>query len=36
LRGPRARITPYGGTVSHLHCGIVNVGPVHSYNPGSY
>jgi len=36
LRGAQARITPYGGTARDLRCGIVNVGPVHLYNPGSY
>jgi len=36
LRGPHGRITPYGGTVHHLRCGIVNVGPVHLFEPGSY
>jgi hypothetical protein len=36
LRGAQARIAPYGGTARHLRCGIVNVGPVHLYNPGSY
>ena len=36
LSGPRARITPYGGTVQHLDCGIVNVGPVHLYTPTNY
>jgi hypothetical protein len=36
LRGAQARIAPYGGTAHHLRCGIVNVGPVHRYNPGSY
>jgi len=36
LRGPHGRITPYGGTVQHLRCGIVNVGPVHLFQPGSY
>jgi hypothetical protein len=36
LTGAQARIAPYGGTSRHLRCGIVNVGPVHLYNPGSY
>jgi hypothetical protein len=36
LRGAQARIAPYGGTARHLRCGIVNVGPVHRYTPGSY
>jgi hypothetical protein len=36
LRGAHGRITPYGGTVHHLHCGIVNVGPLHLLEPGSY
>jgi hypothetical protein len=36
LRGAQARIAPYGGTARDLRCGIVNVGPVHLYNPGSY
>jgi Protein of unknown function (DUF4232) len=28
LSGPRAHIAPYGGTTSHLHCGIVELTPV--------
>jgi hypothetical protein len=36
LRGPQGRITPHGGAIDHLDCGIVNVGPVHLYTPGSY
>jgi hypothetical protein len=36
LRGPHGRITPYGGAVDHLDCGIVTVGPVHLYTPTNY
>ena len=36
LSGPQARITPYGGTVQHLRCGILNVGPVRLYTPTNY
>jgi len=28
LRGPRARIQPFGGTIQHLDCGIVGVSAV--------
>ena len=36
LSGPHAQITPYGGTVQHLRCGIINVGPVRLYTPTDY
>jgi hypothetical protein len=36
LRGPHGRITPYGGTFHHLHCGIVTAGPLHLFSGASY
>jgi Protein of unknown function (DUF4232) len=36
LSGPYGHITPYGGTVQHPHCGIINVGPVRLYTPTNY
>jgi hypothetical protein len=36
LHGANGRITPYGGTVRHLQCGIVNVGPLQLLTPTNY
>jgi hypothetical protein len=33
LSGQHARISPYGGTIEHLHCGLVQVTPVTAKPP---